>query len=235
MTTHPPTGEGDGALPSWVPDEATLTRLANEFFGTMPGHGPQAPSADESNLPKADLPGPEEATAYAPQADLLGYMPPDLTSGFHRAAATPGRLAGLAGQPPATAVPGLPPATIAAILGATGARALERSLAAPATMASGEPSFYFVGKAGAFRTGRCASKSVDVSVALPSLLDKWAPIGKLPPLAVASKEAVRQVVRCACFIPGGIQCRLAMYHTGEHVYEPAAPFSEYLPAPAVLS
>jgi cysteine desulfurase/selenocysteine lyase len=127
-----------------VPDEATLTRLANEFFGTMPGHGPQAPSADESNLPKADVRGPEEATAYAPQADLLGYMPPDLTSGFHRAAATPGRLAGLAGQPPATAVPGLPPATIAAILGATGARALERSLAAPATMASGEPSFYFV-------------------------------------------------------------------------------------------
>ena len=36
-------------------------------------------------------------------------------------------------------------------------------------------------------------------------------------------------VRCACFIPGGIQCKKAMYHDGEHLYEPVVPFSEYVP------
>jgi hypothetical protein len=102
------------------------------------------------------------------------------------------------------------------------------------TTRNGEPSFYFVGKAGAFRTGRCASKSVDVSRALPGFLDKLAPIGAggRAPIG-AGGRAPGPVVRCACFIPGGIQCRLAMYHTGGCVYEPAAPFSEYLPLPEV--
>lgn len=36
-------------------------------------------------------------------------------------------------------------------------------------------------------------------------------------------------IRCACFIPGGIQCNLPMYHAGTHVYDPPSPFSEYLP------
>ncbi len=35
-------------------------------------------------------------------------------------------------------------------------------------------------------------------------------------------------VRCACFIPGGIQCVLPMYHDGAHVYEPYMPFSTHL-------
>lgn len=35
-------------------------------------------------------------------------------------------------------------------------------------------------------------------------------------------------VRCACFIPGGIQCIRPMYHDGEHVYEPYAAFSTHI-------
>ena len=38
----------------------------------------------------------------------------------------------------------------------------------------------------------------------------------------------RGEIRCACFIPGGIQCTLPMYHAGIHVYEPAMPFSTHL-------
>jgi hypothetical protein len=35
-------------------------------------------------------------------------------------------------------------------------------------------------------------------------------------------------VRCASFIPGGIQCTLQMYHTDAHVYEPYKSFSTHL-------
>ena len=35
-------------------------------------------------------------------------------------------------------------------------------------------------------------------------------------------------VRCAAFIPGGFQCHLEMYHTGNCVFEPYKPFSPYL-------
>ena len=38
------------------------------------------------------------------------------------------------------------------------------------------------------------------------------------------------VVRCACFIAGGIQCNLPMYHDGQHVYEPVTAFSKYVAA-----
>ena len=43
MNTPTPTGDGvatgDGvsAVPPWLPDEATLTRLANELFAALPG------------------------------------------------------------------------------------------------------------------------------------------------------------------------------------------------------
>lgn len=40
----------------------------------------------------------------------------------------------------------------------------------------------------------------------------------------------RGKVRCACFIPGGIQCVLPMNHAEAHCYEPFMPFSTHLPA-----
>jgi len=35
-------------------------------------------------------------------------------------------------------------------------------------------------------------------------------------------------IRCACFIPGGIQCIREMYHVGKCVYEPYQPFSTHV-------
>ncbi len=38
-----------------------------------------------------------------------------------------------------------------------------------------------------------------------------------------------KVVRCAAFIPGGIQCNQEMYHAGSCTFEPVIPFSTHLP------
>jgi cysteine desulfurase/selenocysteine lyase len=43
MNTTTPTGDGVSGVPAWLPDEATLTRLANEYFAALPGQ-PQAPA-----------------------------------------------------------------------------------------------------------------------------------------------------------------------------------------------
>ena len=43
-----------------------------------------------------------------------------------------------------------------------------------------------------------------------------------------SGNAPRGEIRCACFIPGGVQCVLPMYHAEEHAYEPYTPFSTHL-------
>jgi cysteine desulfurase / selenocysteine lyase len=57
MITATPTGsEGGAAPPAWLPDEATLTRLATEFYGPLGGGPPalqpaNAPQNDERDLP----------------------------------------------------------------------------------------------------------------------------------------------------------------------------------------
>jgi hypothetical protein len=49
---------------------------------------------------------------------------------------------------------------------------------------------------------------------------------------VCAGNAPRGEIRCACFIPGGIQCVKPMYHIGAHVYDPVTPFSTYtIPPP----
>jgi cysteine desulfurase/selenocysteine lyase len=57
MSTTTPTGDGASAAPPWLPDEATLTRLANEFFAAIP-------DPESAGLP-----------AYQPPAALPGYSP----------------------------------------------------------------------------------------------------------------------------------------------------------------
>jgi cysteine desulfurase/selenocysteine lyase len=150
MSTPTPTGEGGGASPAWLPDEATLTQLANEFFGPMPGHEGDRTSLDD---PPRDRAQPQPAQLEADPAgvrpvslrveDLAGYQPPEVSSSFHRTAAVPARLAGLAAQPPAVAIPGLSSTSAAAILEAVRSAELERSvplLDGPAST----PSFYFI-------------------------------------------------------------------------------------------
>ncbi|MGD0942979.1 MAG: family 2A encapsulin nanocompartment cargo protein cysteine desulfurase [Acidimicrobiales bacterium] len=153
MTTHTPTGDGVSAAPPWLPDEATLTRLATEFFGPMPGHetGPALPAdptaalhVPQPSAEPADYQAPAVVSGYPPAADVPGYQPPDLLSSYHRAASVPGRLAALASQPPALSVPGVPAASAAAIGGATRSDQLERALNLPGAAQAGTPSFYFI-------------------------------------------------------------------------------------------
>jgi len=154
MTTHPPTGESGGALPSWVPDEATLTRLASEFFGTLPGPEPEDELSDDSAKHVVESSG--EAIGSRPQSkpaypfagdiagDIPGYMPFDVASAYHRATSSPPRLAGPSAQSSATAVQGLPPSAAAALSGVTRSGELERAQSGPSVSGIGAPSFYFI-------------------------------------------------------------------------------------------
>src|ERR1022692_3758775 len=67
MTTATPTGDAAGAAESWLPDEATLARLANEFFAAPPAEQPV--TALTSHVPAAAVPpgqDPVRAASYEP-------------------------------------------------------------------------------------------------------------------------------------------------------------------------
>ncbi|GJF33110.1 hypothetical protein KNE206_58100 [Kitasatospora sp. NE20-6] len=92
MTTPPFTG--DEAAPAWLPDEATLSRLAGEFFRALPGQSPESgtPAHDglsgwpsPAGLPAADPPPP------APTAGTsLPSGPPPTSAPAAYAAGAPG-------------------------------------------------------------------------------------------------------------------------------------------------
>lgn len=119
MTTPTPTADGGGSAPGWWPDDATLTQLATELFGPVPGHEPSFDS-------------------------LTGYLPPDILSSYHRASSAPGRAAAQAGQPPALSVPQLPPVTAAAVLGPVAAAEKEGPSRPALARPREAPSFYFI-------------------------------------------------------------------------------------------
>jgi cysteine desulfurase/selenocysteine lyase len=162
-----------------VPDEATLTRIASEFFASTPGHKPDAAApADqpgkESAPDKAADPAVHASTAvvsdYRRAVDLPGYQPPDALSSFHRAAAAPARLASLAAQPAAGSIPGLSAAAAAAIAGIEGSGQLERSKPVLGSSPAGAPSFYFIEerKASPARTPACDPRMVGRVDAYPA-------------------------------------------------------------------
>src|ERR1017187_5907178 len=103
MNMATPTDDGVSAAAPAAPDEATLTRLANEFFGAMPGHEPlPAGAAGPPSLSPAQ---------HQPPGARPATQPLDELSEYHRAASLPGRLAAAAAPPSPFAVPGLSPAT----------------------------------------------------------------------------------------------------------------------------
>ncbi len=107
-----------GALPLGVPDEATLTRLANEFFRELPGQ--PAPAVLPVEPPPAVLPvEPPPAARAAAQPATAGFSPP---SPF----APPGLL---------TTAPELP---------ATAPEWAGPAFALPGGTPAAVPSFYFV-------------------------------------------------------------------------------------------
>ena len=87
MSTTTPTGDGVSAAPSWQPDEATLARLANEFFAALPAYEPTVALLPEK-LPTAPLPEklptaplPDYRTAIV-AADLVPAQPERLGQQF---------------------------------------------------------------------------------------------------------------------------------------------------------
>jgi cysteine desulfurase / selenocysteine lyase len=79
MSMPTPTGDAVTDLPGWMPDEATLTRMANEFFGTLPvsestAELPTPASAAPLSQPVSELPiGP--AQAAVPSAAQVPVRP----------------------------------------------------------------------------------------------------------------------------------------------------------------
>ncbi|MFC1437148.1 family 2A encapsulin nanocompartment cargo protein cysteine desulfurase [Streptacidiphilus sp. N1-10] len=140
MTTPPPTA--DEAAPAWLPDEATLSRMAGEFFRALPGQaggpeaagpevaGAQAAVADgpsgwpaPTGLPAADPPPPAPTAGMSPPSG-----PPPTSAPATYAANAPG-LAGPTPELPALpVVPGPAPA-------------------APAQLSAGPGLYYFLNEA----------------------------------------------------------------------------------------
>ncbi|WP_405009372.1 family 2A encapsulin nanocompartment cargo protein cysteine desulfurase [Kitasatospora sp. NBC_01539] len=110
MTTPPFTG--DEAAPAWLPDEATLSRLAGEFFRALPGQspepGPPAPDGRSgwptpTGLPAADPPPPAPTAGMSRPAG-----PPPTSAPATYAASAPG-AAGPTPELPALPVTPAPP------------------------------------------------------------------------------------------------------------------------------
>ena len=79
MTTATPTGSDEGAAPpAWLPDEATLTRLASEFYGVLNGGPPAGQPAPAPQDFERDLPvGPAAPARPAASAMPGGTALPD--------------------------------------------------------------------------------------------------------------------------------------------------------------
>jgi len=126
MTTATPTGDGAGGA-AWLPDEATLARLANEFLAALPGERPvSGPPARE--LPLA-APGPHQA-AVAPRLEPATALPvsqPAVTPPLTTPPVTTPPL-----HTPPVARPQVPPPQAG-----PGISQPERQLAQPAAQASG--------------------------------------------------------------------------------------------------
>lgn len=97
-SSEPPGGE---ALPSWLPDEATLNRLAGDFFSALPGTGQSAPPGTggvESGV-SAVTPGDvAENAGSLPTTPLPATASPPTTASTPTTTPTP--------PPPDAALPG---------------------------------------------------------------------------------------------------------------------------------
>ncbi|MFC1431777.1 family 2A encapsulin nanocompartment cargo protein cysteine desulfurase [Streptacidiphilus sp. N1-3] len=158
MTTPPTTGN-EAAPPAWLPDEATLSRMAGEFFRALPGQstdsqGPGQVPVDDgpsewptpTGLPSADPPPPVPTAGMSPPS---GPPPTSAAAGY--AASAPG-VAGYAPELPALpAAPAAPPLPTAPLPTAPGPMSppVPAPSAAPSS-GSGSGLFYFLNEAPGF-------------------------------------------------------------------------------------
>jgi cysteine desulfurase / selenocysteine lyase len=106
MTMPPPTA--DRGAPAWLPDDATLSRMAEEFFQARPGQPAQAAAPAPGDLPT--LPAPTGLPAARPQAPapMAGMSVP--AGSYYFLTEAPGHTAPPAPPPaPGFERPALPP------------------------------------------------------------------------------------------------------------------------------
>ncbi|MFC8453355.1 family 2A encapsulin nanocompartment cargo protein cysteine desulfurase [Kitasatospora sp. NPDC057223] len=148
MTTPPLTGNENA--PAWLPDEATLSRLAGELFRALPGQpaGSPAPAPDggsqwpvPAGLPAADPPPPAPTAGMSPPAG-----PPPTSAPATWAVSAPGPGSGPAPAPVAPALPVVPGAPTAAPAAAPPAAPAAAPAAAP-PQPSGAGPYYFLTEA----------------------------------------------------------------------------------------
>jgi cysteine desulfurase / selenocysteine lyase len=131
MSMPTPTGDAANVPPAWIPDEATLTRMASEFFGTLPVSEPAAFPALASARPAI-----QPDTGLLAGTDIAPPSWPDpFAEGLPGVPASP-KLTGLA----AGTLPGLRPDAMA---GAGRAQPGQR-IEPPPSANPGAPSFYFI-------------------------------------------------------------------------------------------
>jgi cysteine desulfurase/selenocysteine lyase len=90
MTTPPPTA--DGGAPAWLPDEATLNRLAGEFFRALPGQPTEAGASvpDDWSMPQPSTTPPLPLTTPPPTGMSTPAGPPPTSAPAAFAASGPG-------------------------------------------------------------------------------------------------------------------------------------------------
>jgi cysteine desulfurase / selenocysteine lyase len=135
MNTTTPTGDGVSGVPEWLPDEVTLTRLANEFFAALPGQ-PTAPAGQLATPVPAVQPT-TPASALQSASALPAAQPAAAVSAGQPAAAVS------AAQPAAAVSAVRPPAPLTG-LAAAGPQWPGQAYALPDLSDAPGPSFYFI-------------------------------------------------------------------------------------------
>ncbi|WP_239062997.1 family 2A encapsulin nanocompartment cargo protein cysteine desulfurase [Streptomyces sp. SID13031] len=141
MTTPPSTGNGQA--PDWLPDEATLSRMAGEFFAAIPGTpSGAAPDGLPGNLPGNGLPsnGDRPAPDVPPPAPTAGVSPHGSLPSGTAPASYATTAAGLTYTPELPVLPELPagldPSELAAVAAAVSAG---KATGLPSGVATGVP------------------------------------------------------------------------------------------------
>ncbi len=142
MNTTTPTGDGVGGVPAWLPDEATLTRLANEIFAALPGQPAPAvqlatpvPPVQPDISPAVQSAG--AAWPVEPATAVSAVQPATAVSAVQPATA-------VSAVQPATAVSAVQPA--GQLPGPAAARPdrLGHTFALPGISEASVPSYYFI-------------------------------------------------------------------------------------------
>jgi len=175
MTTPPPTAEHGAS--AWLPDEATLNRLAGEFFRALPGQPAEAgaPVPGEGFAPPTDLP-PAHQKYAAPAAGMSVPGGPSSTSAS----------AGLPASAPTTAVR---PAVGTRALPMATEQTVPAMPAAPAVL-PGAGSYYFLTEAPGYAAAPTVPQTPGFeSLPLPALPTLAAPASPAPPASPAASAA----------------------------------------------